>query len=201
MAVATAVFTQSPYPRGQDMTQRRFILAGVIAISASPATYPLGGIPITIAPNTSPGQGGIDFPGVSNGNAVRAEMQTRAGSGYVYSWTTKDEWTALYKGNVVAVGQSLVDSNGNIQTATTGGTAGSGSEPTWALPTAANPNPTTVDGGVTWTLQNWGQNCGLLRIFQSAGSAAPLVEIAQGTTIAAGISGDMISCILEFIKG
>jgi hypothetical protein len=200
MTATAAVFTQSPYPRGQDMTQRRFLLAGTLAIGASPLTYPAGGIPITIAANNN-NSGGIDFPGVSNGNAVRATLDSRAGSGYIYKWTTKDLWTAVFKGNAVAAGQSLIDSNGNIQTCTTPGTAGSGAEPTWALPTAANPNPTTVDGTVTWTLELWGANCGLVQIFQSAGSAAPLVELTQAASIPAAVSSDLISCLLEFIKG
>jgi hypothetical protein len=187
MSVATAVFTQSQYPNGQDMTQRRFHIAGTIAISASPATYPAGGIPITFA-------SGI-VPGTTKPGAVRATIDSRSGSGYQYYWTTKDLWTANYKGNSVAVGQSLVDTNGNIQTCTTNGTAGSGSEPTWNTTIGG----TTTDGTVTWT--NEGPSSGLLQIFQSGGSASPLAEIAQGTTIAAGISGDLISCLLEFIKG
>jgi hypothetical protein len=199
MAVATAVLTQSAYPRGYDSTQRRVKVIGTIAIPASPATYPKGGIPITFAPNAS-ANGGIDLPGLTNSNAVHAEIYSRAGSGFVYFWTTFDLWTSLYKGNTVAAGQSLVDTNGNIQTCTTGGTAGSGNEPTWALPTAAVPNPTTVDNGVTWTLENPGTNLGLLQIFESAGSAAALAELSQGSTIPAGVSGDLISAFLEFAR-
>lgn len=201
MAAAKAVFTQSPWPKGQDMTQRRMILAGTLAITASPATYTLGGIPITFAPNSN-NQGGIDLPGFSNPGAIRGELYSRSGSGYIYFWTTTDLWTAVMKGNVLTAGQSIVDTNGNIQTVTTGGTAGSGAEPTWAIPTAAVPNPTTVDNTVTWTCE--GPSSGLVQIFQSGAenaSALPLVEIANATTIVAGISGDVISARLEFLKG
>jgi hypothetical protein len=199
MSVSTAIFTQSPYPRGLDMTQRRFLVAGILAFAASPATYPAGGIPITIAANNN-NQGGIDMPGVSNGNAVRGTIDSRAGSGYIYKWTTKDLWAAS---TAYAVGQSIIDSNGNIQTVTaitSSGDSGS-TQPTWALPTAATPNPTTTDNQVTWTLENPGVNCGLVQIFQSAGSAAPLVELTQGASIPAAVSSDLISCILEFLKG
>jgi len=196
MAVATAVFSTSKYPNGYDFTSRRGHLYGTLAISASPATYPKGGIPVTLAANATT-NGGFSTPGFSNFNSIRGEFYTRSGSGYVYSWTTADLWAAT---TVYAVGQSVVDKNGNIQTVTTGGTSG-GSEPTWALPNSANESPTTTDGSVVWTLQNAGANLGLVQIFQSAGSAAPLVELAQAATIPAGVSGDLISGKLDFSKG
>lgn len=198
MAVATAVFTQSAYPRGQDMTQRRMLIYGTLAIIASPATYPAGGIPVTYAANSS-NQGGIDFPGFSRPGAIRATLDSRNGSGFLYFWTTVDKWTSLYKGNLVAVGQSLQDPNGNIQTCTTAGTAGSGTEPVWAIPTAATPNPTTTDGTVTWTCE--GPSSGLVQIFEQNGTTGALVELSQASSIPSGVSGDTISAVAEFQKG
>jgi hypothetical protein len=192
MTASKAVFTESAYPNGQDMTQRRFIFAGTLAIGASPATYPAGGMPITFAaPNLS--------PGTTRNGAVRGEVYSRSGSGYTYFWTTTDLWTSLYKGNSVALGQSLQDTNGNIQTCTTAGTSGSGAEPTWAVPTAATPNPTTTDGTTVWTCE--GPSSGLVQIFEQNGTTGPLVELAQAASIPSGVSGDKISVRLEFIKG
>jgi hypothetical protein len=190
MAAATAVLTQSGFPKGLDMTQRRFYWVGTLAISASPATYPAGGFvlnPYTTLGNAPP-QNDM-FPG-----AVRGELDSRSVSGFVYVWTTKNLWIASH---AYAVGQSIVDTNGNIQTVTTAGTSGA-SQPTWAIPTSATPNPTTVDNGATWTLQQ--PSCGLVQIFQSAGTAAPLVELAQAAAIPAGVSSDVISVKLEFLK-
>jgi hypothetical protein len=188
MAVATAVFTQSPYPQGYDFTSRRGIYYGPIVVTASPATYPKGGIPITVA---LPGFN----PGLSNPRVKSGFIETRGGSGYIYFWTAADLWAAT---TVYAVGQAIQDPNGNIQVVTTGGTSGS-TQPAWALPTSTTPNPTTTDGSVVWTLLQ--PSLGLLQIFQSAGSAAPLVELAQAATIPAGVSGDTIAAKLEFIKG
>ena len=53
MAAATAVFTLSAWPKGIDMTQRRFILYGSVAVSATASGYLNGGIPITIATATA----------------------------------------------------------------------------------------------------------------------------------------------------
>ena len=197
MAAATAVFTQSAYPNGQDMTQRRLTLYGTLALTASPAVYTAGGIPVTFAAN-SQNQGGIDLPGLTNPGAIRGEFYSRKGSGYVYFWTTADLWTATMKGNVLIAGQLIQDPNGNIQTVTTAGTAGSGSEPTWNTTIGG----TTTDNTVTWT--NKGPSSGLVQIFQSGAenaSALPLAEFANNTAIAAGISADTISAKLEFLKG
>jgi hypothetical protein len=194
MAVATAVFTESAYPNGQDMTQRRMYIIGIIAISASPATYPAGGIPITFV-HSNPS--GLSLPGFSKPGSVRTDMATRKGSGYTYSWTTIDLWAS---GTVYAVGQSVVDTNGNIQTVTTAGTSGS-TQPIWAMATGATPNPTTADGtgSLVWTLQ--GVSSGLVQIFQQNATTGPLVELTQASAIPAGVSGDTISTKMEFVKG
>jgi hypothetical protein len=191
MAVATATFTESPYPEGSDITQRRYILHGPVSVSASPATYPAGGMPLLLTSGTT----GLNLPGVRRTNPVTVRFDSRGGNGYIYLWTAVDLWTKLMKGNVVAVGQSIQDSNGNIQTCTTGGTAGSGAEPTWNTVVGG----TTTDNTVVWT--NQGISNGLLQIFQSAGSAAPLVELTQGSTIPANVSGDTIAGQVELIRG
>lgn len=194
MAGATAVFTQSPYPKGQDMTQRRLILHGPVVISASPATYLNGGIPIT---NGTPGIAVPIGVGVSKPNPVTVDFASRSGGGYIYQWIGVDLWTALYKGNAVALGQSLIDTNGNIQTCTTIGTAGSGSEPAWNQTVGG----TTADGSGALIWTNKGISLGLIQILQQNSTTGPLIEIANGTTIAAGISGDTIAAQIEFLKG
>jgi hypothetical protein len=191
MAVATAVFTESAYPNGQDMTQRRFILHGPLAITASPATYPAGGIPITFASGNS----GTVLPGTSKPGPVTVYLASRGGKGFLYNWTTANLWAAS---TVYAAGQSIVDTNGNIQTVTTGGTSGA-TQPVWPLATGATPNPTTTDGSVVWTLEF--PSNGLVQIFEQNGTTGPLVELAQGATIPAGVSGDTIGGQFEFIKG
>lgn len=49
MPQATAVFTESVYPFGNDDTERHQIKFGQIAVSASPATYTTNGLPISYA--------------------------------------------------------------------------------------------------------------------------------------------------------
>ena len=47
MAAATATPTVANHPYGVDNTQRRQILDGTLAISASPATYVTNGLPVS----------------------------------------------------------------------------------------------------------------------------------------------------------
>src|SRR5271157_326342 len=54
------------------------------------------------------------------------------------------EFNVWASNTVFAVGYSIVDSNGNVQTVTSGGTSG-GTQPIWSN------SGTTADGGVTWT--------------------------------------------------
>ena len=240
MTIAAATFTQSQYPDGQDMTQRRMIFYGQLAIGASPLTYQPGGLPLAITGALPGVSAKVGKPGPV---PLRADMDSRNGSGYLYFWTTKDLWTAVMKGNVLVAGQSIQDPNGYIQTVTTAGTAGSGTEPTWNT----NIGGTTTDNSVTWT--NKGPGNGIVQIFQSgAGSgtisaptittltnvtttaavyvnggaltettgatgitgvqaptftgsgAAALAELPSGT-VPAGVSGDVISTKLEYLKG
>lgn len=193
MSVATAVFTVSKYPEGVDFTGRRYIYHGPIVITASPGAYSKGGIPITFPSGTN------DMPGTTNQFCKTGRIDSRAGSGFVYLWTQADLWTADMKGNTVAVGQAIVDGNSNIQQCTTGGTAGSGAEPIWAIPSDTTPNPTTVDGTVTWTCK--GPSNGIVQIFEQNGSTGALVELAQAAAIPSGVSGDTIAGQLEYMRG
>jgi hypothetical protein len=191
MSVATATFTLSPYPQGLDETMRRVTIYGPVTITASPATYTLGGIPLTLKSGTA----GLVLPGTSNPACKTAHFESRANSGYVYIWTAVDLWTALFKSTTPTLGQSLVDTNGNLQTITTSGAAGTGTEPVWNKTKGG----TTTDASAVWT--NKGVSQGLISIFQQNATTGPLVEIANTTAIAAGISGDTIAGYMEFLKG
>ena len=80
MAAATAVFTLSAWPKGIDVTQRRFILYGTVAVSATASGYLNGGIPITIA--TAGNAGNIlGFPGVTKGSPVIVNFYSTRGKG------------------------------------------------------------------------------------------------------------------------
>ena len=200
MAAATAVFTLSAWPNGIDMTQRRLILNGLVAVSATASGYLNGGIPITIA--TAGNAGNIlGFPGVTKGSPVTVNFYSRAGKGYVYNWIGVDLWTAVFKGNTVAAGQSLTDTNGNLQTCTTGGTAGSGTEPAWntLIPNGTVAGGTTTDGTVVWT--NMGLSYGLIQIVEQNGTTGALVELANATSIPTAVSGDTIAAEIELLKG
>ena len=62
------------------------------------------------------------------------------------SGLTLTKFSRWSSSTVFTAGTVIVDSNGNYETCTVGGTSGGGAEPTW--PTSAG---TTADGGVTWT--------------------------------------------------
>ena len=49
MSQATCIFTQSPYPYGNDTTDRHQRVFGTLAFSADPATYTTNGLPISYA--------------------------------------------------------------------------------------------------------------------------------------------------------
>src|SRR5208282_4726114 len=118
--------------------------------------------------------------------------------GYIYNWIAADLWVAA---NAYSLGQAIQDTNGNIQVVTTAGTSGTPNQPVWAIPSSANANPTTPDGtgSLVWTCQ--GPSSGLVQIVEQNGTTGPLVELAQGATIPAGVSGDTIALQIEYIKG
>ena len=191
MAAATVTATAAAFPDGQDSTQRRLIIYGRLTIQANPATYQTGGLPISFAGITD----ATALINVTQGPyAQRIEMESRRGSGYVYSFTTVDLWP---QNTAVVAGQSIVVANGNqltLMTVTTGGTTNNTAEPTWVLPAGS----INDDGTAVWTSQ--GITTGLVQIFQSAGSAAPLAEITGNSAIPAGVSGDSINFKAEFVR-
>ena len=81
----------------------------------------------------------------------------------IQSWESSTAFTT---------GQIIVDTNGNLQTVTTGGTT-SGSEPTWNT----NLSGTTSDGGVTWTLTKIGSFTGSSFVTSSTYTDAAFVLI------------------------
>jgi|HubBroStandDraft_3_1064219.scaffolds.fasta_scaffold750105_2 hypothetical protein len=49
MSQAVATLVTNPYPSGLDSTSRHIVLFGTFSISASPATYVTGGLPLVFA--------------------------------------------------------------------------------------------------------------------------------------------------------
>lgn len=85
-------------------------------------------------------------------------------------------WTASHSYSQY---KEVLDSNGNIEVATTGGTSGSGSHPTWPN-TQGN---TVTDGGVTWTLAMIGTHL-------ASGSGSALDAVSPEMWPGAGFSSN-----------
>jgi hypothetical protein len=66
-------------------------------------------------------------------------------------WINQGPVAATYNtwlpSHAYALGSVIIDSNGNIQTVTTGGTSKAGAHPAWVTTIFT---PTTIDGGVRW---------------------------------------------------
>jgi hypothetical protein len=79
----------------------------------------------------------------------QATLASSISSGATALSVTAPAWQAstAYNNSGSAVGYAIVDSNGNLEVATTGGISGSGSHPTWNT----NKGGTTTDNTVTWT--------------------------------------------------
>lgn len=99
----------------------------------------------------------LDTTGSSPWNArlgdVKVYYKSVTGNGATNNFTPQAAaWAAS---TVTAKNAIIIDSNGNVQLATTAGTTGTGSHPTWSTGTLG----TTADGSVTWTNQgspaNW----------------------------------------------
>jgi hypothetical protein len=79
MALSTVTATVYAYPNGMDNTQRRSIVRGTLAISASPGTYPSGGFSLATVFKLEP---------IRNVSGVPAGLfvYSVSGSGYTYVW-------------------------------------------------------------------------------------------------------------------
>lgn len=109
---------------------------------------PEGNIETALAPG---GVSGSNYPSWADFNSEGNWGNTTDGTVIWQNIGPAGTWNAATSYGVVRVpGPSdffvIVDSNGNLQWATTSGTSG-GSEPTWAT----NPGDPTTDGGITWT--------------------------------------------------
>lgn len=76
MANATATISVNAFPNGKDNSMDHMQVYGTVAISASPATYPTGGLALAWTDPTIP----TPF------NPFYVEFQSQSASGYVYRW-------------------------------------------------------------------------------------------------------------------
>jgi len=76
MSQAFATTVVNAYPSGVDNTQRHAILFGTISISASPATYVTGGLPLAFASTDTD----------SSGAPVWVEMLSATGANNAYKY-------------------------------------------------------------------------------------------------------------------
>jgi hypothetical protein len=91
MALSTVTATVYPYPAGVDNTQRREIIRGTFAISASPGTYPTGGFSLATA---------FKIEAVRNvsGVPVALTIMSVSGSGYAYGWNRAANKLQIFQG-------------------------------------------------------------------------------------------------------
>lgn len=206
MAVATLLYTVSAYPNGIDNTQIRTNAYGAVTIVGSSPSYVQGGIRANYTPlaaiNTS-----VPLP-------MWCETVSRLG-GYVYVFNrqgpvitnlalTSNVVTITAKNNLAA-GDTVTLSGLTTSTFLNGALvtvlAGSLSATVFTfnythanVGTAAetgNALPTTYASGLPFQ--------GNILIYQSAGSAAPLAELATAA-LPAGVTGDVIRFRSEFLR-
>lgn len=92
--------------------------------------------------------------------------------------------TGIWAGNThYNAGDTLIDSNGNLQTVTIGGISGS-SEPTW------NTSGTTTSGGVTWDKGN-----GFIQIASEIGTNTHDEPLTDGNSNFIFANGDVVVVI------
>jgi hypothetical protein len=92
MALSTVKATIYAYPNGNDNTQRRQILMGTLAISASPGTYPTGGFSLT---NVF----ALEANKTSNYNTpMYLTVYSVSGSGYVYAYNRANNKLQIFTG-------------------------------------------------------------------------------------------------------
>lgn len=87
MANATVTLTLNAYPNGMDNGEKYLYCFGVAAISASPATYPTGGLALNWTTLTTVPEGAqIPVNPTDIAAPVEVRFESQAGSGWVYRW-------------------------------------------------------------------------------------------------------------------
>lgn len=173
---------ENAYPRGSTFDQKTGTKRGTIALAAG--NYQTGGLPLVLPPNN-----------FSNPQPIDVTLRSLGNTGFVYQWVNVNLWPT--SGTVVA-GQSIQDPNGNMQTVTTGGTTGS-TQPTWAKPSAATPNPTTTDNTAVWTCE--GPSNGLIKILTGAAAQSALTEQTGAAATPAAVVADTIEYVATYQRG
>jgi hypothetical protein len=224
MAVATFTLTTNSYPKGNDNTQRRQnVYGGGVGAQAGPNSPPLVVNGVTIV-GSSPSyvQGGnrVNFSPLE---AVKSslllpqwcDVKSLSGSGFVYVFNslgaaitnlalTSNVVTITAKNNLAA-GDVVVLSglttttglNGVALTVLAGSLTATAFTANFThanISTAAETGfatPTSYASGVPFQ--------GNLQIFQSAGSAAALAELATGA-LPAGVTADTFCFRAEFVR-
>jgi hypothetical protein len=98
MALSTVTATIYAYPNGYDNTQRRAIVRGTLAISASPGTYPTGGFSLATV---------FKIESIKNVSGVPAGLfvYTVSGSGYIYVWNRANNKLQIFQSGGAATPQ------------------------------------------------------------------------------------------------
>jgi hypothetical protein len=209
MAVATLTATGNSYPKGNDNTQRHQLSFASIAIVGSSPSYVQGGIRLNF--------GSLESLKCSPPFLlpVWADLKSLSGSGYVYTFNplgatitnlalTSNVVTITAKNNL-ATGDIVTLSGLTTTTALNGiqltVLAGSLS-PTVFTANLTHANiGTAAETGFALPV-SYATNLpfqGNVQIFQSAGSAAALAELATAA-LPAGVTGDTITCRAEFVR-
>src|SRR5690242_3175941 len=87
MANATVTLTVDAYPNGITNDERYIHCRGEAAISASPATYPTGGLALNFTTvTTSPDGQLLPVTATDLTAPVDVQFESQSGSGWVYGW-------------------------------------------------------------------------------------------------------------------
>jgi hypothetical protein len=207
MAVATFTFNVSDYPAGKDNTQRRETLYGSVTIVGDSPSYVAGGNRINFSP-LEPIKSVTMLPNW-------CDVVSLSGSGYIYKFNplgatitnialttnviTVSAKNTLAAGDIVQLSglTTNTDLNGaQLKVISTGlsATAFEANLTHANISSAADTGfalPITYATGLPFQ--------GKLQIFQSAGSAAPLAELATAA-IPAGVVADVLKFKAEFLR-
>lgn len=99
MAAATATFTKTAYPNGKALYQDKIAFFGTIAVTASPATYPAGGIPLSFVGNEVYSQNAPLF------------VSIYGILGYAYSYDATAGTLRMYLGGTETAGDAAIPAN------------------------------------------------------------------------------------------